>query len=168
MVPAVIRNPLKALRLQEEGLVIGKDKDIPLKDASYYTPGKTVLQGLGFKDAETSRNMQLDMRAIDVEREVAEQGAELLARRYRAVLDFERKPSEENKRKLAEVERDMDIFTLNYPSSEITLDAKEKSRKAKEQDATDKAYGIGFDKKSPIREATQKERLEQLLRDAGK
>jgi hypothetical protein len=168
VVPAIIRNPLKAQRLQEEGLLIGKDKDTPLKDPSYYTDGKTVLLSLGFKDAETSRNMQLDMLAGDVEREVATQKTELLDRRYRAVLDFEKNPSEANKLKLAEVERDMDIFTLNYPSSEITLETTEKSRKAKEQDAGDKAYGIGFDNKSPIREATQKERIEQLLRDAGK
>jgi hypothetical protein len=167
-VPAIIRNPLKALRLNEEGLLIGKDKDTPLKDPGYYTDAKVVLQSLGFKDAETSRNMQLDMLAGDVEREVATQKTELLDRRYRATLNFEKNPSEANKLKLAEVERDMDIFTLNYPSSEITLETTEKSRKAKEQDAGDKAYGIGFDNKSPIREATQKERIEQLLRDAGK
>jgi hypothetical protein len=167
-VPSVIRNRLKALRLQEEGLKIGKNKDVPLKNPSYYTDGKVFLQSLGFKDAETSRNMQLDMLAIDVEREIAEQNTDLLNRRYRAVLDVERNPSEKNKRKLAEVERDISIFTLNYPSSEITLDTKERSRKAKQRAAADRAYGIGFDRKSPIRQATQKERLEQLLRDAGK
>jgi hypothetical protein len=167
-VPSVIRNRLKALRLQEEGLKIGRNKDVPLKNPSYYTDGKVFLQSLGFRDAETSRNMQLDMLAIDVEREIAEQNTDLLNRRYRAVLDVERNPSEKNKRKLAEVERDISIFTLNYPSSEITLDTKERSRKAKQRAAADRAYGIGFDRKSPIRQATQKERLEQLLRDAGK
>lgn len=166
-VPAVIRNPLKALRLQEEGLKIGKDKDIQLKDPSYYTGGKVFLQSLGFKDAETSRNMQLDMLAGDVEREVGAQKTELLDRRYRAILAFEKNPSAENKKKLDMVERDMEIYSFNYPSNAISEDAKLKSFEAKAADALDKQYGLGVNPKIPIREATQEERIEQLVRDSG-
>ena len=166
-VPAIIRNPLKALRLQEEGLKIGKDKDIQLKDPSYYTGGKVLLQSLGFKDAETTRNMELDMMAGEVEREVAAQKTELLDRRYRAILAFEKNPSKENEDKWNAVERDMDIYNLVYPSNAITLETKTKSIDAKRRDATDKAYGLTVNKDIPIREATQEERLEQFLRDSG-
>ena len=167
MVPAIIRNPLKATRFQEEGLKIGKDKDIQLKDPSYYTGGKTLLLSLGFKDAETTRNMELDMMAGEVEREVAAQKTELLDRRYRAILAFEKNPSKENETKWNAVERDMDIYNLVYPSNAITSDTKTKSMDAKRRDAVDKAYGLSVNKDIPIREATQEERLEQYLRDSG-
>ena len=166
-VPAIIRNPLKALRLQEEGLKIGKDKDIQLKDPSYYTGGKTLLQSLGFKDTETTRNMELDLMAGAVERDVAAQKTELLDQRYRAILAFEKNPSKENETKWNAVERDMDIYNLVYPSNAITKDTKSKSLDAKRRDAVDKAYGLSVNKDIPIREATQEERLEQFLRDSG-
>jgi hypothetical protein len=165
-VPAVIRNPLKALRLQEEGLKIGKDKDIQLKDPSYYTTPKTILQSLGFKDAETSRNMQLDMLAGDVEREVAAQKTELLDRRYRAFNAFLTKPKAEAERGWTEIKRDIDIFNLTYPSNEISVDTAKKSLKAKKADAADKAYGLGVNKKIPIRDMLQEERIRQLITDA--
>jgi hypothetical protein len=167
VVPAAIRNPLKAQRLQEEGLKIGKDKDIQLKDPSYYTGGKALLISLGFKDAETTRNMELDMMAGEVEREVGEQKTKLLDRRYRAILAFEKNPSAENKKKLDEVERDMEVYSFNYPSNAISEDAKLKSFQAKAADALDKEYGLGVNPKIPIREATQEERIEQLVRDSG-
>jgi hypothetical protein len=166
-VPAIIRNPLKATRFQEEGLKIGKDKDIQLKDPSYYTGGKSLLLSLGFKDAETTRNMELDIMAGEVEREVAAQKTELLDRRYRAILAFEKNPSKENETKWNAVERDMDIYNLVYPSNAITSDTKTKSMDAKRRDAVDKAYGLSVNKDIPIREATQEERLEQYLRDSG-
>jgi hypothetical protein len=167
VVPAAIRNPLKAQRLQEEGLKIGKDKDIQLKDPSYYTGGKALLISLGFKDTETTRNMELDMMAGEVEREVGEQKTKLLDRRYRAILAFEKNPSTENKKKLDEVERDMEVYSFNYPSNAISEDAKLKSFQAKAADALDKEYGLGVNPKIPIREATQEERIEQLVRDSG-
>jgi len=166
-VPAVIRNPLKALRLQEEGLKIGKDKDIQLKDPSYYTTPKTILQGLGFKDAETSRNMQLDMLAGDVEREVAAQKTELLDRRYRAILKYDADPSPKNELALQQVEYDINVYDENYPSNSMSKDTKRKSFKAKEKDASDKSYGLGVNEKIPIRDMLQDERIRQLLEAEG-
>ena len=168
VVPAAIRNPLKALRLNEEGLLIGKDKDIQLKDPSYYTNGKTVLQSLGFKDAETSRNMQLDMLAGDVEREVAEQKTELLDRRYRAILKYDADPSPKNKLELQQVEYDINVYDENYPSNSMSNDTKRKSFKGKEQDAADKSYGLGVNPKIPIRDVLYEERIQQALEDEGK
>ena len=166
-VPAIIRNPLKALRLQEEGLKIGKDKDIQLKDPSYYTGGKTFLQSLGFKDAETTRNMELDIMAGAVEREVAAQKTELLDRRYRAILKYDADPSDKNELELQRVEYDINVYDENYPSNSISKDTKRKSFKAKEQDATGKAYGLEVNPKIPIREVLQEERIQQLLEAEG-
>jgi hypothetical protein len=168
VVPAIIRNPLKALRLQEEGLKIGKDKDIQLKDPSYYTSGKVFLQSLGFKDAETSRNMQLDMLAGDVEKEVAAQKTELLDRRYRAMLKYSADPSDKNELELQRVEYDINVYDENYPSNSMSKDTKRKSFKGKEQDATDKSYGLGVNPKIPIRDVLYEERIRQALEAEGK
>jgi hypothetical protein len=167
-VPAIIRNPLKALRLQEEGLKIGKDKDIQLKDPSYYTGGKVFLQSLGFKDAETTRNMELDVMAGEVEREVAAQKTELLDRRYRATLKYDANPTPENALELQKVEFDINVYDENYPSNSISEDTKLKSFKAKEQDASDKAYGLGVNPKIPVRDVLYEERIQQLLEAEGK
>jgi hypothetical protein len=168
MVPAIIRNPLKATRLQEEGLKIGKDKDIQLKDPSYYTGGKTLLLSLGFKDAETTRNMELDIMAGEVEREVAAQKTELLDRRYRAILKYDANPTPENELALQKVEFDINVYDENYPSNSISKDTKLKSFRAKEQDASDKAYGLGVNPKIPIRDVLYEERIQQALEAEGK
>jgi hypothetical protein len=160
--PAIIRNRVKAERLQEEGLVIGKNRDIPLKDPGFYDTYKTLMQSLGFKDAETSRNMQIDIMAGDIEREVAAEKTSLLDERYRAILDFEKDPSKENERKWNAVERAMDIYNLKYPSNTITSETKSKSLDAKKREAADRAYGLGYDTDIPVREVLQEERVRQL------
>ena len=160
--PAIIRNRVKAERLQEEGLVIGKNRDIPLKDPNFYTTYKTLMQSLGFRDAETSRNMQIDIMAGDIEREVAKEKTTLLDERYRAILDFEKDPSKENERKWNAVERAMDIYNLTYPSNAITPETKTKSLDAKKREAADRAYGLGYDTDIPIREVLREERVRQL------
>jgi hypothetical protein len=109
--------------------------------------------------------MELDIMAGDVEREVAAQKLEILDRRYRAFNAFVTKPRAEAEREWAKVKREIEIFNLNYPSSQITEETTTKSRENKQADAADKAFGLGINKKIPIREATKEERLEQLVRD---
>lgn len=162
MLPAIIRNQVKAERLASEGLRVGKNEDIVLKDPTYYTSGKSALISMGFRDAETSRNMQLDIAAGKIEDEVAAEQIKLLDRRYRAILDFEANPSKENEREWNRAERAIDIYNLNYPSNTISAETKAKSLKAKRREAADKAYGLGYDPDIPVRMPLVEERAEQL------
>lgn len=162
ILPPAIRNYIKSERLQSEGLRVGKNEDIVLKDPTYYTSGKSALISMGFRDAETSRNMQLDIAAGKIEDEIAAEKTKLLDRRYRAILDFEANPSKENEREWNRAERNIDIYNLIYPSNAITADTKSKSLKAKRQEATDKAYGLGYDKDIPIRLPLVEERAYQM------
>jgi len=161
--PAFVRGYVKAERLKDEGLVIGKDRDIVLKDPSFYDTYTLAMQSLGFAEAETSRNMQLDIAAGDIERAVAEERTKLLDRRYRAVLETINNPSDDAERELAKVERDMEIYSLNYPSNAISEDAKKKSFKAKSVEADEKMYGMGFNEKIPVREPLAEERTERFF-----
>jgi hypothetical protein len=161
--PAFLRGYVKAERLKDEGLVIGKDRDIVLKDPSFYDTYTLAMQSLGFAEAETSRNMQLDIAAGDIERAISEERTKLLDQRYRAVLNTINNPSEEAERELAKVERDMEIYSLNYPSNAISEDAKKKSFKAKSVEADEKMYGMGFNEKIPVREPLAEERTERFL-----
>jgi hypothetical protein len=161
--PAFIRGYVKAERLKDEGLVVGKDRDIVLKDPSFYDTYTLAMQSLGFAEAETSRNMQLDIAAGDIERAVAEERTNLLDRRYRAVLETINNPSKEAERELAKVEREMEIYSLNYPSNAISEDAKKKSFKAKSVEADEKMYGMGLNEKIPVREPLAEERAERFF-----
>lgn len=127
-----------------------------------------MLLSLGFKDAETTRNMELDIMAGEVEREVATQKTELLDRRYRATLKYDADPSPENELALQQVEYDINVYDENYPSNSISKDTKLKSFRAKEQDASDKAYGLGVNPKIPIRDVLYEERIQQALEAEGK
>jgi hypothetical protein len=161
--PAFIRGYVKAERLKDEGLVVGKDRDIVLKDPSFYDTYTLAMQSLGFAEAETSRNMQLDIAAGDIERAVAEERTNLLDRRYRAMLKTINNPSKEAERELAKVEREMEIYSLNYPSNAISEDAKKKSFKAKSVEADEKMYGMGLNEKIPVREPLAEERAERFF-----
>jgi len=161
--PAFLRGYVKAERLKDEGLVIGKDRDIVLKDPSFYDTYTLAMQSLGFAEAETSRNMQLDIAAGEIERSISEERTKLLDQRYRAVLNTINNPGEEAERELAKVERDMEIYSLNYPSNAITEDAKKKSFKAKSVEADEKMYGMGMDEKIPVREPLAEERTERFF-----
>jgi hypothetical protein len=160
--PALIRNYIKSERLASEGLRVGKNEDIVLKDPTYYTSGKSALISFGFRDAETSRNMQLDIAAGKIEDEIAAEKTKLLDRRYRAIIDFEADPSKENEREYNRAERNIDIYNLNYPSNAITGETKRKSLRAKLKEAEGKAYGLEFDPNIPIRMPLAEERAEQL------
>jgi hypothetical protein len=161
--PAFVRGYVKAERLKDEGLVIGKDRDIVLKDPSFYDTYTLAMQSLGFPEAETSRNMQLDIAAGDIEKAISEERTKLLDQRYRAVLNTINNPGEEAERELAKVERDMEIYSLNYPSNAISEDAKKKSFKAKSVEADEKMYGMGMNEKIPVREPLAEERTERFL-----
>jgi len=135
VMPAFLRGYVKAERLQDEGLVVGKNRDIILRDPSFYDTSTLMMQSLGFAEAETSRAMQLDIRAGEIEREIAGEQTALLDQRYRAVLSLVNDPSEEAERSLRGVERAIEIYNLNYPSNAITQDTKERSFEQKAREA---------------------------------
>jgi hypothetical protein len=163
LLPAAVRNYVKAERLQEEGLVVGKNRDIVLKDPSFYDTYTAVMQSLGFPEAETSRAMQMDIMAGDIEKEIAAEQTNLLDRRYRAILDFERNPTPEKQMARKEIERDIAIYNLNYPSNEITEEDKEKSFQSKADSAAERAGGQGYNPKIPIRETEAEQRAARML-----
>jgi hypothetical protein len=165
LLPAAVRNYVKSERLQDEGLVIGKNRDVVLKDPSFYDAYTSTMQALGFPEAETSRDMQLDIAAGDIEREVAQERTDLLDKRYRAILNMVTDPSEDTERELAKVERDIQIYGLNYPSNAIDEDAKQQSFEQKQQEAAERMYGLGFNPKIPVRQPMAEERMERMMED---
>ena len=165
LLPAAVRNYVKSERLQEEGLVIGKNRDVVLKDPSFYDAYTSTMQALGFPEAETSRDMQLDIAAGDIEREVSQERTDLLDKRYRAILNMVTDPSEDTERELARVEREIQIYGLNYPSNAIDEDAKQQSFEQKQQEAAERMYGLGFNPKIPVRLPMVEERMERMVEE---
>jgi hypothetical protein len=150
--PMAIRGYVKAERLKDEGLVIGKNRDVVLKDPSFYDTYTLAMQSLGFPEAQTSRAMQMDIRAGEIEKEVADEKTKLLDQRYRAVLARANNPNEDTERELRAAERAIDIYNLNYPSNAITSDTKQKSFEQKQEEAAGKMYGLGVNPKIPVRQ----------------
>jgi hypothetical protein len=165
LLPAAVRNYVKSERLQDEGLVIGKNRDVVLKDPSFYDAYTSTMQALGFPEAETSRDMQLDIAAGDIEREVSQERTDLLDKRYRAILNMVTDPSEDTERELAKVERDIQIYGLNYPSNAIDEDAKQQSFEQKQQEAAERMYGLGYNPKIPVRLPMVEERMERMVEE---
>ena len=160
--PALVRNFVKANRLGDEGLVVGKDRDTVLRDPSFYDVYTLGMQSLGFAEADTSRAMQLDIQAGDIERAVAQERTDLLDKRYRAILDTSTDTSGRADRALREVERAIEVYNLNYPSNAITDDTKERSFQQKQQEAAERMYGMGFNPNIPIRQPLMEERAGEL------
>jgi hypothetical protein len=160
--PAAIRNFIKAQRLKDEGLVVGADRDVVLKDPSYYDTYKVAMQSLGFGDAETSRNMQLDIAATDIEKGIAAEATTLLSQRYRAARNYYLDPTPEAAAAFQEAERAIKIYNLNYPSNEITEEDKKKSYASKSADAAQREGGLGYNPKIPVRQAEAERRAAEL------
>lgn len=165
MLPAAYRNVAKAYRLSEEGLVIGKNRDIVLQDPSFYSTYNLLMQSAGFAEADTSRDMEVDIAAGKVETEVAAEATGLLDRRYRAVIEFERNPTKDNLTSLKRVERDISVYNLNYPSNAITDEAKSKSLSNKSELAAERQYGLGMNPKIPVRQPMVERRAADMLRE---
>ena len=165
LLPSVVRNYVKSERLQEEGLVIGSNRDIVLRDPSFYDTYTLMMQSLGFPEAETSRDMQLSIRAGEIETEVAGERTDLLNQRYQAILGIVNNPSEEANRSLGEVERNIQVYNLNYPSNAIDDDTKQRSFEQKQLEAAQRMYGLGVDTNIPVRLPLVQERLNEMSRD---
>jgi hypothetical protein len=163
--PAVIRSFMKAQRLQEEGLVIGKNRDVVLKDPSFYDTYAVIMQSMGFPEASTSRDMQIDIAAGDIERGISQERSRLLDNRYRAMLKTGTDQSEDAQRELRAVERAIEIYNLNYPSNAITEDTKAQSFAQKQREAAERMYGLKFDEKIPVRRPEAERRLMELFED---
>lgn len=163
--PAIIRNFVKAERLKDEGLVVGKNRDVVLQDPSFYDTFTLAMQSLGFTEAETSRAMQMDIKAGDIEKEISAEQTKLLDRRYRAILDFNQDPTPETEKAWKKVERDISVYNLNYPSNEITEDDKEKSFQNKISEAAERAGGLGYNPKIPVRQIEAEERAARLFEE---
>ena len=165
LLPVAYRNVAKAQRLQEEGLLIGKNRDIVLKDPSFYDTYTVMMQSAGFKEADTSRAMQVDIMAGDIEQEVGGQATNLLDQRYRAVLDFNKTPTAESLKELKRVERDIKIYNLNFPSNAITEKDKDTSFQSKSDMAAERAYGMGYNPKIPVRQPLAERRAADRERE---
>ena len=165
VMPAALKNIFKAARLEEEGLVVGKNRDVVLKDPSFYDVYTLALQSAGFTEAGTSRAMQLDIKAGEIEEEVGKQATDLLDQRYRAVLEFNKKPTDENLKNWKRVERDIKIYNMNYPSNNITEKDMAKSFQSKSEVAGERAYGLGFNPKIPVRQPLAEQRANEMLKD---
>jgi len=163
--PAALKNPLKAARLGEEGLVVGKNRDVVLKDPSFYDVYTLVMQSAGFAEASTSRDMQLSIKEGDIEKEIGKQATDLLDQRYRAVLEFNKKPTDENLKNWKRVERDIKIYNMNYPSNNITEKDMAKSFQSKSEVAGERAYGLGFNPKIPVRQPLAEQRANEMLKE---
>jgi hypothetical protein len=96
---------------------------------------------------------------------VAQERTDLLDRRYRAILDMVADPSEETERGLRAIERDIQIYGLNYPSNAIDEDAKLRSFEQKQQEAAERMYGLGYNPKIPVRQPMAEERMERMLEE---
>jgi hypothetical protein len=162
--PAILKNPLKAMRLSEEGLVVGKNRDVVLKDPSFYDVFTLAMQSAGFSEATTSREMQLDIMAGDIEEEVGAQATKLLDKRYRAVMEFNKNPTDENLKDWKRVERDIAVYNLNYPSNQITDEDKDKSFQSKSDVAGERAYGLGYNPKIPVRQPLAEQRAANMAK----
>jgi hypothetical protein len=162
IMPAFLRGYVKAERLKDEGLRVGKNQDVVLRDPSFYDTYTLAMQSLGFPEAETSRAMQLDIQAGEIEREIAGEKTNLLDQRYRAINALGANPTEEAQRALREVERDIEVYNLNYPSNAIDADTKERSFQQKAQEAAERMYGLGVDSNIPIRQPLVEERAAEL------
>lgn len=162
VLPAAVRNYVKSERLQEEGLRVGKNQDVILRDPSFYDAYSSAMQALGFPEAETSRAMQLDIRAGEIEREIADERTNLLDQRYRAILATSTDTTGEAEKALREVERAIQVYNLNYPSNAIDEDTKERSFQQKAQEAAERMYGLGADSNIPIRQPLVEERVTEL------
>jgi hypothetical protein len=161
--PRIVRGFVTSERLRDEGLVIGKNRDIVLRDPSFYDAYKLALTSLGFREAETSRDMQLSVRAGEIEREIASAKTDLFDRRYRAILAIDQaNPTEEQIRALRKVERDIQIYNLNYPSNAISDEAMQRSYEEKAREAAERMYGLGVNAKIPIRQSMADQRAEEL------
>jgi hypothetical protein len=124
-----------------------------------------ALQSAGFTEAGTSRAMQLDIKAGEIEEEVGKQATELLDQRYRAVLEFNKKPTDENLKNWKRVERDIKIYNMNYPSNNITEKDMAKSFQSKSEVAGERAYGLGFNPKIPVRQPLAEQRANEMLKE---
>jgi len=162
IMPAFLRGYVKSQRLQEEGLRVGKNQDVILRDPSFYDTYTLAMQSLGFPEAETSRAMQLDIRAGEIEREIADEKTNLLDQRYRALNATATDTSGEAERALREVERAIEIYNLNYPSNAIDEDTKERSFQQKSMEAAERMYGLGMNPNIPIRQPLMEERVKEL------
>jgi hypothetical protein len=164
VMPAALKNIFKAARLEEEGLVVGKNRDIVLKDPSFYDVYTLALQSAGFTEAGTSRDMQLSIKEGEIEEEVGKQATDLLDQRYRAVLEFNKKPTDENLKDWKRVERDITVYNMNYPSNTITDEDKDKSFQSKSKMAGERAYGLGYNPRIPVRQPLAEQRAANMTK----
>ena len=165
IMPMALRGFVKAQRLADEGLVVGKNRDVVLKDPSFYDTYSLTMQSLGFPEAQTSREMQMDIRAGELEREIADEKTVLLDKRYRAILKLGEDPTEEAQRDLRTIERDIEVYNLNYPSNAITNDTKKRSFKQKQLEAAEKMYGLGLDSNIPVRQPMVERRAQEFVEE---
>jgi hypothetical protein len=108
--------------------------------------------------------MQLSIKEGEIEEEVGKQATDLLDQRYRAVLEFNKKPTDENLKNWKRVERDITVYNMNYPSNTITDEDKDKSFQSKSKMAGERAYGLGYNPRIPVRQPLAEQRAANMTK----
>jgi hypothetical protein len=86
--PAMFRNPVKALRLYEEGFITRQGN--PVRDAEYYTAYKLFGQALGLSDTEVATVQEFNFLAKNMVTEMQTERGDLLDDLDKAVLKYQK------------------------------------------------------------------------------
>jgi hypothetical protein len=165
--PKWVKDPLKAMRLQEEGVVTGADRNIQQRGPEEFSGYNTLMQTLGFLEADSRRESRLRIMSSELTRELQQERSDLLDRRFEAIQALMGDPSEENMQEMRRVNRAVDIFRANYPSSGLTDKALEASFTEKARYIRERSGGQYFDPRFPVELplAQERAREQQMARE---
>ena len=127
--PAMFRNPVKALRLYEEGYKTRQGA--PVRPQEYYTKTKIAGQILGFGDTEVSETLASNFLALQLKNDLEMQKTELLDDLNRAVMNYEVSLSDEAYSAIMKISDKIDKHNLRNPGVFISSDTIEKSLEGK-------------------------------------
>jgi hypothetical protein len=163
--PKFVKDYARAQRQSEEGVVTGSDRNIQQRGPEEFSPYNNFVQALGFLEADSRRESRLRMATSELTRELAQERSDLLDRRFNAIRAVETDPSEENLRELRRVNRAVDVFRANYPSSGLTDEALQASYRQKLEYIQDREGGLYYDPRFPVDLPLAQERMQEQLQE---
>ena len=160
--PKFVKDYARAQRQSEEGVMTGSDRNIQQRGPEEFSPYNTLMQALGFLEADSRRESRLRMATSELTRELQQERTDLLDRRFDAMMA---PPSEESERELRRINRAVQVFNANYPSASISEDDLEASFSQKFRYMLEREGGQYYDPRFPVAEPLVDERMREQVQE---
>jgi hypothetical protein len=141
LIPAIFRNPVKAVRLANEGLQTPSDQ-LQVVDPEQYTFGMLLAQSLGFSSLPVAEQQKVAVLLRRQAKEIQADRTKVFKKVDLAVQAYDENPTDSNEAAIERAYDEIEKYNMRYPQRPIRMDDVQRSLEQREKRRREAIEGV--------------------------